>query len=88
MNIKECIHKRHWQCEVEALKRWQSVSIVFLTPDGIEDETQFDIRHAGTNAGIKELEELFADFCKVNGFQRSSVQYVVIVKSADSFEEL
>lgn len=51
--------------------------IGFINNEGNEDETQFDIQ--GTRSmrqTISELTELFADFCKENGFSTRKVLYV------------
>lgn len=51
--------------------------IRFINNEGNEDETQFDIH--GTRSirqAIAELTELFADFCKENGFSTRKVLYV------------
>ena len=51
--------------------------IGFFNSEGNEDETQFDIH--GTRSmrqTISELTELFADFCKENGFSTRKVLYV------------
>lgn len=88
MNIKECIKNNGLQTEVDALKRCQTVDVSFINYDGIEDETEFDVSFIGTNAGEEELSQLFADFCKENGFKTTTVLSVTVVKSADSFKEL
>ena len=48
-----------------------SYYIGFINSDGLEDETQFD-----DVKSIKELEELFSDFCKDNGFRKDTVRYI------------
>ena len=44
--------------------------IGFINTDGQEDETELD----GFN--MAELEELYRDFCKENGFRQNTVTYV------------
>ena len=44
--------------------------IGFINTDGQEDETELD----GFN--LMELEELYRDFCKENGFRQNTVTYV------------
>lgn len=44
--------------------------IGFINTDGQEDETELD----GFN--LTELEELYRDFCKENGFRQNTVTYV------------
>ena len=44
--------------------------IGFINTDGQEDETALD----GFN--MEELEELYRDFCKENGFRQNTVTYV------------
>ena len=88
MTIRECIRKKGWQVEVDNLKRYQTVDVDFVNADGMEDETQFDICGAGTKDGIKELEELFSDFCRADNFETNTVTGVIIVASAETKEEL
>ena len=49
----------------------RTYNIWFINSDGSEDETQFD-----DVKSIKELEELFSDFCKENGFRKDTVRYI------------
>ena len=51
-------------------KRICSYRIGFINTDGQEDETELD----GFN--LTELEELYRDFCKENGFRQNTVIYV------------
>lgn len=44
--------------------------IGFINTDGQEDETELD----GYN--LTELEELYREFCKENGFRQNTVTYV------------
>ena len=48
-----------------------SYYIGFINSDGSEDETQFE-----NVKSIKELEELFSDFCEENGFRKDTVTYI------------
>ena len=55
-------------------------NIVFEN-NGIEDETQFDIKPSNFDYGAgkcEELEELWRDFCKENGFKQNSIKKVYI----------
>lgn len=88
MDIKQCIAKKGLQIEVDTFKRWQSVDIDFINSEGKEDEVQFDLMNVGNKKGISVLSNLFAVFCKENGFKTNTVQSVTVVKSADSFEGL
>ena len=88
MNIKECIQKNGLQIEVDELKQCQSVDIVFTNSDGIEDETEFDVYAVDTKAGECELSELFEGFCKEHRFKFDTVYAVIVVKSADTIEDL
>ena len=53
-----------------------------------QSPSKMALSHIGTVAGNKELEALFADFCKENGFKTNTVESITVVASADSFEEL
>ena len=44
--------------------------IGFINMDGQEDETELDAYN------MTELEELYRDFCKENGFRQNTVIYV------------
>lgn len=44
--------------------------IGFINTDGQDDETEFDAYN------MADLETLFRDFCKENGFQQNTVTYV------------
>lgn len=88
MNVKEWIKKNGLQMEVHDLKRHQVVDIGFINSDGNEDETEFNVSSIGTKAGVNELSQLFAHFCKENKFKTNTVISVIVVKSTDSFKEL
>lgn len=88
MDIKECIRKNGLQIEVGELKQCQSVDIVFTNSDRIEDKTEFDVYAVNTRAGECELSELFEGFCKENRFKSDTVSAVIVVKSADTVEDL
>ncbi len=55
MTIKQCIQKNGWRVEVDEMKRFQSVAIVFLNGEGESDETEFDISGACTDAGRRNF---------------------------------
>ena len=85
MTINQYIQKYGWQMECDSKAcRAMSVDIGFLNGEGREDETQLDI----SAYDEQELSDLFADFCKENGFPTNTVRSVTIVQVADSFEEL
>lgn len=44
--------------------------IGFINTDGQDDETEFDAYN------MDDLETLFRDFCKENGFRQNTVTYV------------
>jgi len=87
MTIKECLRKG-LQSGVSSLKRWQSVDVDFIDSDGKESEVQFDVMFIGTKDGKKELESLYADFCKENGYSENTVVSITVVASANSYEAL
>lgn len=51
-------------------KRIGSYRIGFINSDGREDETELDV------CNLAELEEVYQDFCKENGFRQNTVIYV------------
>ena len=51
-------------------KRIFSYRIGFINSDGREDETELDV------CNLAELEEVYQDFCKENGFRQNTVIYV------------
>ena len=51
-------------------KRICSYRIGFINSDGKEDETELDV------CNLAELEEVYQDFCKENGFRQNTVIYV------------
>ena len=88
MTIKECFIKNGYQFETNKIKRFSSVDVSFVNPEGRDDETQFDVMDVLTGNGIGELSELFDTFCKENGFNNDTVYALTIVKSASSLEAL
>ena len=58
----------------KAAKGSYSRYIGFINSDGMEDETQFE-----SVKTLKELSDLFRDFCKENGFKINTVTYVEAV---------
>ena len=61
-----------------------NVDISFLNNEKAEDETQFSIRAYD----VEELDQLFNDFCKENGFNRNTVTCIAIVQMAETMDEL
>ncbi len=88
MTIKQCIKENGWIMRVTELKRFQSVDVAFINNEGREDETEFDISGAHTDAGAKELTTLYNVFCRENGMKNNTVLAVIVAHSADIYEEL
>ena len=85
MTIKEYIKKSDWQYECETKPcRYMNVDVNFLNNEKAEDETQFSIRAYD----VEELDQLFNDFCKENGFNRNTVTCIAIVQMAETMDEL
>lgn len=56
-----------------------NINVAFI--NGKEDETQFDVKPHNFDYGAgkcPELEELWRDFCKENGFKQNSVTEIYI----------
>ena len=71
-------------CDIQENHSVMTVQIGFSHSESASDETEFCI-----NAWDKqELSELFSSFCSENGFDCVSVQYVSIVRSASTLDEL
>ena len=87
MTIKECLEQNGLQTEVDYIGHWSAVDVDFTVGD-IEDETSFDICDINTKTGEEELETLFEEFCKENGFSANSVTSITVVATADTKEEL
>lgn len=85
MNVKQFIKEYGWQMECASrLGKAMSVNIGFTNNAGEDDEAQMDINAYDE----QELSTLFDDFCKENGFSTNTVNYVVVVKIADSMDDL
>lgn len=62
-------------------------NIGFLSSEETEDEVQFDIHGlVGFQKANRELEELFYEFCKENGFQDNSVLYITHAGMCDDLD--
>ena len=62
-------------------------NIGFLSSEDSENETQFDIHGlVGFRKASKELEELFHEFCKENGYQYNSVVYITYAGMCDDLD--
>lgn len=62
-------------------------NIGFLSSEETEDEVQFDIHGTvGYRMACRELEELFHEFCKENGFQDNSVVYITHAGICDDLD--
>lgn len=83
MTVREFIKKNGWNTECDTSEAGKmSVNIGFINPDGLDDETQFDIKAYD----VKELSTLFADFCKENKFALNTVTNIVIVAVDDEMD--
>lgn len=49
---------------------WGTYRIGYIDEDGYDAETEF------TAFNMKELEELYRDFCKENGMRQNTVRYI------------
>lgn len=56
----------------------QTFNVGFISDEGLEDETQFDVE------SVAEIPELFNEFCKENGFNPEGLMYV---ERAEEVEE-
>ncbi len=68
-------------CEI-AESRHGTYEIQFINSQTKEEDyATFDIIGAGTNDGNKKCEELFNDFCKVEGLLKNKVTGIHITKA-------
>lgn len=86
MTVKQYIQKHglQWDCD-PGLHRAMSVVIAFTNDEGGRDEVEFSVTIQDP-AG--ELDALFSEFCKENGFPTNTVDYVSIVRAAETMKEL
>lgn len=88
MDIKSFLKEVGMQTETD-VKRWGTVNIDFInSEDNSYDEVQFDVEINGNIFRCKELEELFREFCKENNYSPNMVENVVLIRSADTYEQL
>lgn len=71
-------------CDIPDGHNAMTVQIGFLTPGAESDETEFCI----TSWNAQELSELFREFCNENGFENAHIQYVSVVRTATTLDEL
>lgn len=74
MTIREAFKKHQADIYETKTMRNAMFDIDFLNSDGESDETQFTVKGEHTSQEIeRELNAYFKEFCKENGFDRSSV---------------
>lgn len=88
MTIKQIINAGKLVSEVDQIKRISCVNVGFTTNDGREDETQFHIHNLLCSIGTAELSDLFSSLAEELNTKISSVNYLTVVASADTEEEL
>lgn len=86
MTIKQYIQKHglQWDCD-PGLHRAMSIAITFINSEGEKDETEFSV---SIQDPVNELDKLFSEFCRENGFLRDTVEYVSIVRAAEKMSDL
>lgn len=86
MTVKQYIlkHGLRYDCE-PGLHRAISVIITFTNISGENDSTEFSLT---LNDPVNELDRLFSEFCKENGFPRNTVTYISIVRAAQTMNQL
>ena len=91
MTFRQAMRKIHMPFETllhptDAYGNWP-INIEFHNSDGEHDCTQFDVRSSNLdyiNGKCKELEELWKDFCRENGFHQNSIIQISLVFPQDS----
>ena len=85
MTIKQHINEYGWQMDCDSKPcRAMNVNVDFFDNEERIDETQFSINAYDVN----ELDGLFTEFCKENGFKRDTVSNIIIVEMADTIDKL
>ena len=86
MTIKQYIQKHGLQWDYDpGLHRAMSVVITFTNNDGKKDEVKFSVT---IQDSVNELNALFSEFCKENGLPQNTVDYVSVVRAAETMKEL
>lgn len=88
MNISDFLKKNSVVIETGNVKQWSTVVVSFERDDNTTDEVSFDIESVLTSAGIKDLNELFSDFCKEDAVFKPVVNGVTVVRTANTYDEL
>ena len=90
MTIREAYNSKwNFSVEVDEVKKVSAINIGYINNDGKEEETQLDVHHnILTEEGISELEELFESLAEEFETARDKVDYIMIVASANTDEEL
>ena len=71
-------------CDIPDGHSAMTVQIGFSHTGAEFDETEFCI----TSWNAQELSELFREFCNENGFGNAHIQYVSVVRTATTLDEL
>ena len=91
MKITQAIKQFGWQvdCQVPEVFTCANVDVDFINSEtGMVDETQFEIENPFTKAGERELEMLYAQFCRENRIKNNTVISVTVVDLAEEMEAL
>lgn len=88
MTIKQIISAGKLVSEVDQIKRISCVNVGFTTNDGKADETQIHVHNLLCSNGTVELSDLFSSLAEELNTKISSVNYLTVVASADTEEEL
>jgi len=88
--IKECCKQLEPGIVLTDNRGYWNINVKFVNSDGDEDETQFDVKPYNFDYGIgkcEELEELWRDFCKENGFKQNSVLGVYLINPIQTYPQ-
>lgn len=88
MTINQIMKARKLVSEVDQIKRISCVNVGFTTNNGREDETQFHIHNLLCSSGTVELSNLFSSLAEELDTKPNYVNYLTVVASADTEEEL
>lgn len=86
MSVEACVLSNGWNCEcnIRPSDKFTIVHVEFINNKKTEDAVSFDIE----KFNIKELTELFSEFCKKNKFANDTVTSVSIVAAARTMDKI
>ena len=90
MTIRQCKEEKGMEIACDTnLYRWGEIEVNFFNPnENREDSTSFDVRMPLGLDGLCELIGLYEDFCKENNIPKNTVESLVLIHVAETYDEL